>query len=257
MSYKITIIGAGNLAWNLAHFLHHNGQTVLQVISQHLNHSNALAKEVNALADTNLSNIDPTADMVLLCVKDSAIASIAAQLNLGQQVVAHCSGSTPLDVLNKSSYQYGVFYPVQTFNKNELKDFLNIPICIEGNNSTSEEKLSILADRISNHVHRMDSAKRLQLHLAAVFANNFTNYLYGTAYELLETNKLPVNLLHPLLSAALQDAMKQNPHKIQTGPAKRNDAGVITKHLELLQNNADAKEVYELLTALIQKKHNT
>lgn len=257
MAFSITIIGAGNLAWNLAHAITQNGQTVVQVISQHLNHAKALAKEVNALADTNLASIDPSANMVLMCVKDSAIAPIAAKLNLGRQIVAHCSGSTPMQVLSKSSFHYGVFYPVQTFNKHELKNFRNIPVCLEGSDSSTENTLVELAELLSDEVQVLDSSKRLVLHLAAVLANNFTNYLYGTAHELLEAHHLSPQLLYPLITAALQDAQRQNPHGIQTGPAKRNDSGVIAQHLQLLEQQPDVQEAYRLLTTLIQKKHTS
>jgi predicted short-subunit dehydrogenase-like oxidoreductase (DUF2520 family) len=257
MAFNITIIGAGNLAWNLAHALTQNGQTVLQVISQHLNHAKALADEVRAQADTRLENIDPAAQLVLLCVKDSAIAPISAKLNLGRQILAHCSGSTPMQVLHKSSFHYGVFYPVQTFNKNELKDFRTIPICVEGSDTTTENTLTELAELLSNEVQTLNSSQRLMLHLAAVIANNFTNYLYGTAHELLEQHHLSPKLLYPLITAALQDAQRQNPHGIQTGPAKRNDTAVIAEHLQLLQQHPDALEAYRLLTTLIQKKHTS
>jgi hypothetical protein len=46
-----------------------------------------------------------------------------------------------------------------------------------------------------------------------------------------------------------------NPKAAQTGPAKRKDTVVMQKHLELLKNNKELKQVYTLLSDLIAKQH--
>jgi predicted short-subunit dehydrogenase-like oxidoreductase (DUF2520 family) len=58
-----------------------------------------------------------------------------------------------------------------------------VPLCIEGANESITKTLKELAQSISNNVYEIDSTQRKTLHLAAVFACNFPNYLYSVAQE--------------------------------------------------------------------------
>ena len=254
MPYKITLIGSGNMAWNLGHVLLKHGQIIQQVISKNPAHAKELADKIQAKSSGSIADLDSSSDIILLCVKDEAIAEVAAQINLNRQVVAHCSGSIPMDVLAKTSFCYGVFYPLQTLTKNALKDFMTVPVCVEGNNKEAEEILFTLADSISNLVHRINSTQRLHLHLAAVIANNFTNYLYSAAKEILDEHQLPFDLLKPLILETAKNVQQFPPASVQTGPAKRRDEVVIQKHLALLSAHPDWQRLYQLITEQIQKQ---
>ena len=48
---------------------------------------------------------------------------------------------------------------------------------------------------------------------------------------------------------------KEN-YKLQTGPAVRNDRELIEKHLNDLGNDENLKEIYELFTQQIIKRHH-
>lgn len=255
MPYKITLIGSGNMAWNLGHALHQHGQIIQQVISKTPESAYELAAKLKAKSTSLLSELDQTSDIILLCVKDEAIEQVASKINVNRQVVAHCSGSIPVEVLSKASFCYGVFYPLQTFTKNALKDFMDVPVCVEGCTKETEEILFTLAYSISNQVHRISSIQRLHLHLAAVIANNFTNFLYVSAKEILDRHHLPFDLLKPLITETAKNVQQYDPSQMQTGPAKRHDEAVIQKHLELLANNPEWQQLYNLLSNLIQKQY--
>ncbi|MBX7205264.1 MAG: DUF2520 domain-containing protein [Bacteroidia bacterium] len=255
MPYKITLIGSGNMAWNLGHALHQHGQIIQQVISKTPEHARELALKLKAKSTHLLSELDQTSDIILICVKDEAIEQVASQINVNRQVVAHCSGSIPIEVLTKTSFCYGVFYPLQTLTRNALKDFKDVPVCVEGCNNEAEEILFTLADSISNQVHRISSTQRLHLHLAAVIANNFTNSLYGIAKEILDRHHLSFDLLKPLITETARNVQQYDPRQMQTGPAKRHDETVIQKHLELLAGNPEWQQLYNLLSNLIKKQY--
>jgi len=70
-----------------------------------------------------------------------------------------------------------------------------VPLCIEGSDESTTRLLEQLAQTISNKVYRIDSAQRKILHLAAVFANNFPNYLYTIAQQILTQHQLDFELL--------------------------------------------------------------
>ena len=84
----------------------------------------------------------------------------------------------------------------------------------------AEATLLALAGSLSRHVRRLDSAQRLKLHVAAVFANNFTNHLLGIADALLAEADLPAELLAPLVRETVDKALANPPFAVQTGPGR-------------------------------------
>ena len=91
-----------------------------------------------------------------------------------------------------------------------------------------------------------NSEQRKQLHIAAVFVNNFTNHLAYIAKEHLEKHDLNWENLLPLLEETLNKIKDYNPKEIQTGPARRNDLGVLKTHLNEL--TGDPKTIYKAIT---------
>ncbi len=71
----------------------------------------------------------------------------------------------------------GVLYPLQTFSKQKKVDFKSIPVFIESLNEETDEILRLLANAISPQVRKITSAERKAMHVAAVFASNFTNHM--------------------------------------------------------------------------------
>jgi len=111
---KVVCIGSGNVATHLARGLRSAGHDVVQVWSRLPEHTEMLAKELNAQAITNLAELDVTADLYVVAVKDDAIPSVSASLKDIQGMVVHTSGATAMQVLESCSH-HGVFYPLQTF----------------------------------------------------------------------------------------------------------------------------------------------
>ena len=91
---------------------------------------------------------------------------------------------------------------------------------------------------------------RAKVHLAAVFACNFTNHLYTIAENILKEANLPFSDLLPLIDETTQKVHTLSPKEAQTGPAIRHDDKIITKHLSQLNNRE--KAIYQLLTESIQ-----
>jgi predicted short-subunit dehydrogenase-like oxidoreductase (DUF2520 family) len=87
--------------------------------------------------------------------------------------------------------------------------------------------------------------------------NNFTNYIYTLSDDFLVKEKNDLfHLLIPMIKQSAKKLKKQKPALIQTGPAKRGDNKTVAKHLELLKKYPEQRKVYELFTALIEKKYN-
>ncbi len=201
---RITIIGSGNVATHLAAAFKNAGHVIVQVYSRNLQNAALLAYHVKAEAIDSLDAINTDTNLFVIAAKDDVIGPIAEQLAGHQKLMVHTSGATDLYTLLAFSDKAGVFYPLQTFSKVKEVDFLKVPVCIEGADETIAKQLTELAQTISNNVYQVDSTKRKNLHLAAVFANNFPNYLYAIAQQLLMQKNLSFDLLRPLILETAQ-----------------------------------------------------
>ena len=260
MIKKVVIIGAGNLATQLALTLVEKGIQVKQVYSRKLESASELAEKVNAGFTNDLSQLISEADLYIIAVKDSAIQEVLENLQIDEcRLIVHTAGSIPMSVLEGFTSNYGVFYPLQTFSKSRKVDFADIPICIEANHPANILKLEELGNKLSNSVNQINSGERKTLHLAAVFTNNFVNHLYSIGAEILHDKKLDFELLKPLIRETAEKIQKMHPLDAQTGPAKRNDQAIIHSQLKMLHNQAEFQKIYSFVTESIfqlQQKHN-
>lgn len=250
---KVSIIGSGNVATHLAKALHLAHVQILGIWSHQFENAKLLANQVGAKAVSQISEIaDDESDILLISVKDDAIADVAAQLKNYRGVVAHTSGAVALNALSEN-VNYGVCYPLQTFSKHKALDFEQVPLCLEANNIESLQQLRTLASIISKNIYEVDSEQRKILHLAAVFACNFPNYLYGVAQQLLAQYQLDFNIIKPLIAETANKVQTALPIEVQTGPAIRNDEQTLKKHEDLLKEHSDWLTIYKLLSEQIKK----
>jgi predicted short-subunit dehydrogenase-like oxidoreductase (DUF2520 family) len=245
---KVSIIGSGNVAQHLIQAFQLNSQIELvQVVARDI-------KKVAHLLDSNRITSDYTqlqeADLYIIAVSDDAIAEVSSALPFENRLVAHTSGTVALDSLN-SNNRRAVFYPLQTFSKDKPIDFKSVPICLEAENETDVQILKQLAHSISNAVYEINSEQRKALHVAAVFVNNFVNYLYQMGNEICDANAIPFEILKPLIQETANKIVTLSPKNAQTGPAKRNDLKTIAAHEEFLKDENQAA-IYKLLTQSLQ-----
>jgi predicted short-subunit dehydrogenase-like oxidoreductase (DUF2520 family) len=250
---RITLIGSGNVATHLGAAFKNAGHYIVQVYSPNAHNAALLAYHLKAEPTDDLQQLTAYTDIFIISVKDDAIEGIAAKLAVHGKPIAHTSGATPLQVLLKYTDQAGVFYPLQTFSKTKEVNFRNVPLCIEGAYEDLTNELKQLAFTISNNVSLVSSDQRKTLHLAAVFACNFPNYLYHTAQQLLAAHNLDFNLLRPLIMETAEKVQERFPAEVQTGPAIRNDSSTMNAHLNLLQHDTGLADIYMLLSQAIIK----
>jgi predicted short-subunit dehydrogenase-like oxidoreductase (DUF2520 family) len=202
--------------------------------------------KVTKINSRRLENI-PTADITILAVSDDAIAEVSK--NIQNNFVVHTSGACNMNEL-KNKKQKGVFYMLQTFSKNKSINFSVVPFCLEADNDNDYLLLEKLANLLGNRIYKIDSNQRKKLHVAAVFVNNFTNYMYTIGNEICDKNNIPFEILYPLIEETSNKIKSLSPNEAQTGPAVRHDEQTIKNHLNLLDKNQ--QEIYKLLTKSIQ-----
>jgi predicted short-subunit dehydrogenase-like oxidoreductase (DUF2520 family) len=250
---RISIIGSGNVATHLAAALKNAGHQIIQIYSRNFQNAALLAYHVKAEAIDDLNKIDPSVELFIISVKDDAIADLAEALSAHQKLIVHTSGATLLSVVSSHTQNAGVFYPLQTFSKTKEVDFSTVPLCIEGATENITSVLEQLAKTISKSVYYVSSDQRKILHLAAVFACNFPNYLYEISRELLADHNLNFDLLRPLILETAEKVQDQIPAQVQTGPAIRNDEITMDSHLQLLTGQEYLQQLYVLLSQGIIK----
>jgi predicted short-subunit dehydrogenase-like oxidoreductase (DUF2520 family) len=248
------MIGAGNVAWHLAKRLFVCGYSIRCVFSRSLSHAALLAKELKAAAVDNITSV-PVSDLYIFSIKDDAYREIILAFPQTKAICVHTSGSLEMDVLRRVSNNYGVLYPFQSFSKDKFISFEHVPVCVEASNCQTEHFLMELAGTISPLTYLLDTEQRSYLHLAGVFASNFSNALYGIAQQILQERNLDFKIILPLINETVEKINNLSPIKAQTGPAVRNDVEVMGKHTEMIKN-ADWKELYQLISNIIQKQHS-
>lgn len=255
---KIVFLGAGNVASHLAPALERSGVgQVSQVYSRTLDSAASLCaflRSANPVCD--VSQIETDADIYIVSLVDHAVgeALSAVPPTRRDPLWLHTSGSLSMEVLAGRSDSFGVFYPLQTFSKDRDVDMSQVPIFIEGNTPEVTERIRTMAETVSGKVYYADGDLRRRMHIAAVFACNFTNYMFTVADDLLRADGLSLEVLHPLLAETVRKAMTGLPERGQTGPAVRGDMVVVERHASMLPD--DLAEIYRLLSESIYKRHH-
>jgi predicted short-subunit dehydrogenase-like oxidoreductase (DUF2520 family) len=254
---RITIIGSGNVATHLSAAFKNAGHRIVQVYSRNMHNAALLAYHVGAEAIDSPRDVIAGTDLFVLAIKDDAIAEFVPYLSSFNKLIVHTSGAVELQQLLNFTNNAGVFYPLQTFSKTKEVNFRDVPLCIEGADEAITKTLEGLARDVSNNVYRVNSAQRKVLHLAAVFACNFTNHLYSIGEQLLAGSGMSFDMLRPLIAETADKVKEHHPANVQTGPAIRNDDLTMKAHLQMLNQQPNLQEIYKLLSQDIIKNHNS
>ena len=250
---NISIVGSGNTANFFANKLAKHGFNILQIISRNEHTGQVLASQVNSKFDTTYF-VDSSTQLVLLCVPDNQISECVVRLrSTTNPMVCHCAGSVEMQVLNTFD-NYGVIYPLQSLSKSTPNDEIEVPFLIESNKLEGLEAIQSMIKAVGFKSHLADSKVRFNYHLAAVFANNFTNAMLIAVEKLSNAQQLDFSLFKPLIKRTIEKIELLKPTEAQTGPAVRNDFITINKHLEVLKDNPELLSVYKAITEFIQSE---
>lgn len=235
---NIVIIGKGNVATNLHYAFMKKGIACQMVSSRE-----------------GLDQL-PQANVYIYAVRDEALAGVVAQV-VGREksLHLHTSGSIAMSVFGADKPHAGIFYPFQTFSKARvIEDFSTVPVFFEARGIDDISAVYSLALTITNHVYETSQHDRERLHVAGVYACNFTNLMYTMAAELLRNTHIPFSAVLPLIDETAAKIHSLTPQDAQTGPARRNDENVMNHHISLL--NEEQRIVYQLLSEEIRKRNH-
>ena len=239
---KIGIIGEGKV-----------GRHLLKALSGDIDST------VTLLNSRTLEGVDGSHDIYLITVKDDAIEEVAGRISekIGKYegFTAHTSGSTDAEILRPYFEYFGVFYPLQSFVDDRELNYKEIPVFLEASSEENYDVLKSVAEIFTEKIFPSDSSKRKSLHIAAVLACNFVNFLYGEAAEILEEAGYDFKVLYPLIKETLERTGDRHPREMQTGPAARGDLKIMASHVEFLNARPGTLTIYKILSNLIYEKN--
>ncbi len=249
---NIALVGTGNVAW---HFVQATKNTSIRwnaVYSRNILHRQEFSLAHGIPVIDELEKLPLDTDFVLLAISDNAISDIDSRIPSHLPVI-HTAGA--VDILMLQRAQRGVLWTLQSLKKNQPGSLKGAPFFIESSDSVLSKKMKLLVEIIGGVIYEANSAQRTTLHIAAVFANNFTNHLLTVAHGLLQKEDIPFDVLRPIIESQYEKLQTMLPSQIQTGPAFRNDQNTIEKHLESLAGLDEVKNIYRVMTDSIIKKY--
>lgn len=235
----ISLVGLGNVGFHLLKSFTNVGVKVTHVLTSGNApdfYSGKIVKHTHEL---------PEEQLTILCIPDDHIAKLVS--DLAGRPIAYTSGSVHLDQLPEGNL--GVFYPLQSFSKNRSIDLSEVPFFIEARNAAFAQQLFDLALTLSQSVAYADSEQRRQMHIAAVWINNFTNHMVYQAERYAEAHAINPAVFHPLLRETIAKLGDLSAFEAQTGPARRGDIHILAQHEAAL--NGLSKEMYHLISQSI------
>lgn len=273
---NIAIIGSGNVACTYAKVLKNNGVGLKYILIRNQNKIKEIKTknkclilgtecpysfeehpETNPLFDVELiSDYEKLylCDLIIIAVNDDAIGEVASKLPNYKGVLVHTSGTQDSAILQCAD-NYGVIYPLQTLSKDYPVDFKSVPVLINASSREVRVKLRCLAEMMSDMVFDCSDEDRRYIHMNAVYVSNFVNVMLQIGNKLLEEKSFDISILESLVKETVNKAFRMGAEKALTGPARRGDMETINKHLQLLDNNREEREIYQLLTNYILNKY--
>jgi predicted short-subunit dehydrogenase-like oxidoreductase (DUF2520 family) len=243
----IAVIGSGLVANFFSRVFYENKIQISQIISRNKVSGMELANAVHSEYEQDLSKLKPC-DLVFLAVNDDSINEVINGIPIDGFDVVHTAGAVSMDVLNKFR-NFGVVYPLQSMRRKV--DVEHVPVLIETSSEAIKNKIKKVLNACNFKIYEANSSRRLNYHLTAVFANNFTNAMLAASEKLAHQKDLDFSLLKPLIENTFNNATSQGASNSQTGPAHRDDKATMLRHLRLLENDTQLQNLYQQMSDFI------
>lgn len=243
--------------------LKRQGHRIVSVISRSRSSARILSRLLRAdIASTNLSDIAPRTNLLLIAVPDESIAEVSAKisenpdLQKSRLTAFHPSGMLTSDVLaalrNQGSRVFSL-HPIQTFPDGiSLQKQMNLMKGVwygfEGETQVRSFARSLVMELGGKFVE-IPKGEKILYHTVCVFAANYPTLLMAAAERLSKALGLPgLRPFAPLVETAVGQALELGPGVSLTGPLSRGSDVAIRKHLEILRSHDPS--LAELYTAL-------
>jgi predicted short-subunit dehydrogenase-like oxidoreductase (DUF2520 family) len=180
------------------------------------------------LRERGLELSEESAELVLICVPDRAIAEVAAAISPGPWV-AHVSGATPLAALEPHTRRFSV-HPLQTFTHARGAEQLDGAFAaVSAETDEAREVGRWLARTLGLEPFTLADSKRVAYHAGAAIASSYLVTLRRAAGSLLEAAGVPPEALDPLMRRTIENDFEL------TGPIARGDWATVDAHVTAIR----------------------
>ncbi len=274
MIRNAVVFGTGNVSKALCPALLRAGVEISQVVSRDQERCEEFCRQLDdhmrsnpdpgftvrmdqrAQPVSSLEKLDARADIYLLAVRDDAIASLSDHLAPylpADRLMTHLSGALSPEILSDHFSKRACIWPLYSFS-GQTANWSSIPVFVTAGNEILGD-VRDLASRLSGQVHSIRHSDKEKVHLAAVFANNFSNYNLQIAQKILDMANVPLKVLEPLTAGMIEKAFKSGPGSSQSGPAHRGDVATLEKQLNLLRETFPQYfDLYKTYSEIIGQK---
>jgi len=193
------------------------------------------------LAQRGVELREDGAELVLLCVPDTAIADTAARIEPGPWV-AHVSGATPLAALDPHERRFGL-HPLQTFSRAHGPEQLDGAWAAVTAESAEARELGFeLARLLGLEPFELDDAARPLYHAGAAIASNYLVTLHRVAADVFRAAGAPPEALTPLMRRTIDNGFEL------TGPIERGDWETVEAHRRAIRaKRPELEPLYDIL----------
>jgi predicted short-subunit dehydrogenase-like oxidoreductase (DUF2520 family) len=168
------------------------------------------------------------ADVVLLCVPDSAIADVAGGLAPGHGWIGHTSGATPLSALAPHERRFGL-HPLRSFTRGRGAEQLDgAPAAITSETDEARDVGFELARLLGMEPFALAETDRALYHAGAAIASNYLVTLQRGAAEIFREVGAPEAGIRSLMQSVIDNGFEL------TGPIARGDWETVDRHLAAL-----------------------
>lgn len=197
------------------------------------------------LRERGVALSEDDADVVLLCVPDTAIADVARGETPGRGWIGHVSGATPLAALEPHERRFSL-HPLQTFDRSGDPGQLDGAwAAVTGETADAVAVARELAELLGLRAFELADSDRTLYHAGAVFASNYLVTLERAAVLL----GVPADALVPLMRRTIDNGFEL------TGPIARGDWSTVEAHKRAIEaRRPELAHLYETLagaTALL------
>jgi predicted short-subunit dehydrogenase-like oxidoreductase (DUF2520 family) len=258
---SFSIVGAGRLGTVLAAALVRRGWRIGLIVDKDPRAAREGRRIVGqGRAAASLGASAWRAGVVIIAVPDGAVRRVAAALagsvaSWKGRTVLHTSGLLParvLEPLRKKGAAVASLHPIQSFPRKDAPTsvFKGITWGLEGEPAGIKVAERIVRS-LGGSVLLLSEQDKPRYHAACSLASNAFVALEWTACGVLRAEgigeKEASAMLAPLVQGTLQNVKDLGPEGALTGPILRGDVASVREHLEALERDPGAREVYAAL----------
>jgi predicted short-subunit dehydrogenase-like oxidoreductase (DUF2520 family) len=185
---------------------------------------------------------DDGAELILLCVPDTAIRDVARCLAPGHAWIAHVSGATPLAALDPHERRFGL-HPLQTFTRARGPEQLDGAFAaVVAESEDARRRAWELAELLGLRPFELADGARPVYHAGAAIASNYLVTLHKVASELFRAAGAPPEALEPLMRRTIENGFEL------TGPIERGDWETVEAHRAAIRaTRPELEPLYDVL----------